>query len=43
MDLAVISFVDRGAMDAKDFVRTENYALRLRLSGAWKVTEEVNA
>lgn len=43
VDLAVINLVERDAMDAKDFVRTENYALRLRPTGARKVTEEVNA
>jgi CRISPR-associated protein Cas1 len=44
VDLAVINLVERDEMDAKDFVRTESYALRLRLrpTGARKVTEEVN-
>lgn len=43
VDLAVVNLVERDAMDAKDFVRTESYALRLRPTGARKVTEEVNA
>jgi len=30
-------------MDAKDFVRTESHALRLRPTGEQKVTEEVDA
>lgn len=42
VDLAVVNLVERDAMDAKDFVRTESYALRLRPTGARKVTEEVN-
>ncbi len=30
-------------MDKKDFIRTENYSLRLRPSGARKVTAEFNS
>ena len=43
VDLAVVGLVERDAMTAKDFVRTESYALRLRPTGARKMTEEVNA
>lgn len=43
VDLAVVNLVERDAMTAKDFVRTESYALRLRPTGARKMTEEVNA
>ncbi|WFN35245.1 CRISPR-associated endonuclease Cas1 [Methanogenium sp. S4BF] len=43
VDLAVINLVERDAMTAKDFIRTESYALRLRPTGARKMTEEVNA
>ncbi|WFN35233.1 CRISPR-associated endonuclease Cas1 [Methanogenium sp. S4BF] len=43
VDLAVVNLVERDAMTAKDFVRTESYALRLRPTGARRMTEEVNA
>ncbi|WP_462273301.1 CRISPR-associated endonuclease Cas1 [Methanohalophilus sp.] len=42
VDLAVFSLVEKGAMDKQDFIRTETYALRLKPTGARKVTEEVN-
>jgi CRISPR-associated protein Cas1 len=40
VDLAVINLIETERMDAKDFIRTESYSLRLKLSGAKKVTEE---
>lgn len=40
VDLAVINLVETERMDAKDFIRSENYSLRLRPSGAKKLTEE---
>ena len=43
VDLAVLHLIETGAMDKKDFVRTENYNLRLRSSGAKKLLNEVNA
>ncbi|MCM2466679.1 CRISPR-associated endonuclease Cas1 [Methanoculleus oceani] len=43
VNLAVINLAEKSAMNAKDFVRTEIYALRLRSTGARKMTEEINA
>ena len=40
VDLAVISLVERGAMESKDFIRTENYNLRLKPTGARKIVNE---
>jgi len=42
VDLAVISLIESGKMNNKDFIRTESYSLRLKPSGAKKVTEEFN-
>lgn len=42
VDFAVISLIESEKMDNKDFIRTESYSLRLRPSGAKKLTEEVN-
>ena len=42
VDLAVISLIDSKKMDDKDFIRTESYSLRLKPSGAKKLTEEFN-
>ena len=42
VDLAVITLIESEAMAKGDFIRTENYNLRLRPTGARKVTEEVN-
>jgi len=42
IDLAVISSIEKKKMDDKDFIRTENYNLRLRPSGAKKLMEEIN-
>ncbi|KGK98714.1 CRISPR-associated protein Cas1 [Methanococcoides methylutens] len=43
VDLAVMNLIEKGAMDNKDFVRTESFSLRLRPTGARKVTEEFNS
>jgi CRISPR-associated protein Cas1 len=40
VDLAVINLIETDRMEKKDFIRTENYSLRLRPSGAKKLTEE---
>ena len=42
VDLAVISLIERNEMPKTDFVRTENYNLRLKPSGARKLIEEIN-
>jgi len=42
VDLAVINLIESGKMNNKDFIRTESYSLRLKPSGAKKVTEEFN-
>lgn len=42
VDMAVISHVESKKMDNGDFIRTESYSLRLKPSGAKKVTEESN-
>ncbi len=42
VDLAVMNLIEKGAMDSKDFIRTESFSLRLRPSGR-KVTEEFNS
>ncbi|WP_406661505.1 CRISPR-associated endonuclease Cas1 [Methanolobus sp. ZRKC3] len=42
VDLTVISLIESKKMDDKDFIRTESYSLRLKPSGAKKVTEEFN-
>ncbi|WP_052727918.1 CRISPR-associated endonuclease Cas1 [Methanosarcina vacuolata] len=40
VDLAVISLIESGAMESKDFIRTENYNLRLKPTGARKIVNE---
>ncbi|MDR6223476.1 hypothetical protein J2750_001946 [Methanococcoides alaskense] len=35
--------IEKEIMDSKDFVRTESFSLRLRPTGARKVTEEFNS
>jgi CRISPR-associated protein Cas1 len=40
VDLAVISLIESGSMETKDFIRTENYNLRLKLTGAGKIVNE---
>jgi CRISP-associated protein Cas1 len=42
IDLAIIELIENGTMEKKDFVRTESFTLRLRASGAQKVTQTVN-
>ena len=42
VDLAVISLIESGKIENKDFIRTESYSLILKPSGAKKVTEEFN-
>ncbi|WP_406662544.1 CRISPR-associated endonuclease Cas1 [Methanolobus sp. ZRKC3] len=42
VDLTVISLIDSQKMDNKDFIRTESYSLRLKPTGAKKLTEEFN-
>ena len=42
IDLAVIDLIENDKMEKKDFVRTESFTLRLRASGAQKVTQSVN-
>ena len=43
IDLAVISAIEKKLMNKKDFIRTENYNLRLRPSGAKKIINEIQA
>jgi CRISPR-associated protein Cas1 len=40
--MAVINLIESNKMDNNDFIRTETYSLRLKPSGAKKVTEEFN-
>ncbi len=40
VDLAVINLIETEKIDTKDFIRTESYSLRLKPTGAKKVTEE---
>ena len=42
VDMAIISLIESQKMYDKDFIRTETYSLRLKPSGAKKVTEEFN-
>jgi len=41
IDLAVISVIENDIFEKKDFIRTENYNLRLRPSGAKKLLTEI--
>ncbi|NPE29829.1 CRISPR-associated endonuclease Cas1 [Methanococcoides sp. SA1] len=43
VDLTVMNLIEKGVMDSKDFIRTESFSLRLRPTGARKVTEEFNS
>jgi CRISPR-associated protein Cas1 len=43
IDLAIINIIEKNAMDTKDFIRTENYNLRLRPTGAKKLLTEINS
>ncbi len=42
VDLAVINLIETDSMEKKDFIRTENYTLKLRAMGARKITDEIN-
>ena len=42
VNLAIISLIESERMDNKDFIRTESYSLRLKPTGAKKITEEFN-
>lgn len=42
IDLSIISIIEKGIIENKEFIRTENYNLRLRTSGAKKLIEEIN-
>lgn len=42
IDLAVISALEKNNMQDADFIRTENYNLRLKPSGAQKLMEEIS-
>lgn len=42
VDFAVINLIETNGIDKKDFIRIDNYSLRLRPSGAKKLTEEIN-
>lgn len=41
IDLAIISVIEKGLIEKRDFIRTENYNLRLRPSGAKKLMKEI--
>ncbi|MCM1987488.1 CRISPR-associated endonuclease Cas1 [Methanococcoides seepicolus] len=43
VDIAVMNLIEKGVMDSKDFIRTESFSLRLRPTGARKLTEEFNS
>jgi CRISPR-associated protein Cas1 len=42
IDLAIVDLIEKDKMEKKDFVRTESFTLRLRASGAQKVTQAVD-
>jgi CRISP-associated protein Cas1 len=42
IDLAVVSIIEKGEINKRDFIRTENYNLRLRPSGAKKLLKEIS-
>ena len=41
-DLAILNLVEKDTMEKKDFIRTENFILKLRASGTRKNTQELN-
>ena len=41
IDLAVINLIENKSMEKRDFIRTENYNLRLRPTGARKLVSEI--
>jgi len=42
IDLAVLDLIENNTMTKSDFIRTDNYNLRLRSTGAKKVLESIN-
>lgn len=42
VDMTIIALVEKGLLDKSDFIRTENYNLRLRATGAKKIAAEFN-
>lgn len=42
VDLAVLNMVEKGLIEKKDFLRTDNFTLKMRSSGTRKVTTELN-
>jgi len=38
-----LNLIEKDSMGSKDFVRTENFSLRLKPTGARKVTAEFNS
>ncbi|KKG10287.1 CRISPR-associated endonuclease Cas1 [Methanosarcina sp. 2.H.A.1B.4] len=43
VDLAVISLIENKTLENKDFIRTENYNLRLKPTGARKIVNEFSS
>jgi CRISP-associated protein Cas1 len=43
VDLAVLNLIEKGTMEKKDFIRTENFTMKLRTSGTRKITIELNS
>ena len=43
VDLTAMNLIEKGAMESKDFIRTESFSLRLKPTGARNVTEEFNS
>jgi len=42
VDLTVLNLIENGTMEKKDFLRTDNFTLKLRATGARKITTELN-
>ncbi|WP_019178002.1 CRISPR-associated endonuclease Cas1 [Methanomassiliicoccus luminyensis] len=42
-DVAVISALERNVFEKKDFIRTDNYVLRIRPEGVKKLLQEINS
>jgi CRISPR-associated protein Cas1 len=42
VELTVLNLIERDVMDKQDFIRTENYGLRFKPTGARKLTSEFN-
>jgi len=43
IDLSIINLIENKRLEKSDFIRTENYTMRLRPSGAKKVLQEIDA